>query len=164
MIKRQRTFTCKCRFKETFRKIFFKQVLFSVTLTFVGFFFFLNHCKDFMVVEKRVKKNCPQKRQQMFGKPLSSTNPASKKIANFSRGSRTSVSIFPALYPGEDGSTRERYPAMQVVMLPRLLQNKCHHPAPSALSLNTFVGHPRNRKHMTIPHSFTLWDHREWSP
>lgn len=151
MIKRQRTFTHKCRFKETFRKIFFKQVLFSVTLTSVSFFFLplqrLNSC------EKQSKKELPPKKKTAVGKPLGS-NSASKKTANFSRGSRTSVLTFPALYSGEDGSTTECYPAMQVVMLSHFLQNKCHHPTLSAFSLNTFAWHPRNRKHMTIPHSF----------
>lgn len=41
-------------------------------------------------------------------------------------------------------------------MLPHLLQNKCHHPAPLVLSLNTSVWHPGNRKHMTIPQFHTL--------
>lgn len=109
-----------------------------------------------MVVKNRVKKHCPQKRQQLSGKPLGSTNPESKKIADFSRGRRTSVLTFLAPYSGEDGSTREHYPAMQVVMLPRFLQNKCHHPAPLVRSLNTFVWHPRNRKHMTIAQFHTL--------
>lgn len=128
MIKRQRTFAYKCRFKENFRKIlfFFLRKSYSVTLTFVGLLFFpplqrLHGCG------KQSKKRTVPRRQQLFGKALGSTNPVSKKIVDFSTGSRTTVLTFPALYSGDDGSTREHYPAIQVVMLPRFLQNKCHH-------------------------------------
>lgn len=105
-------------------------------------------------MENRVKKNSPPKRQQLVGKPFGCTNPAREKRADFSRGSRTSVLTFPALYSGDYGTIREHHPAAQVVMLPHFLQNKCHDPALLALSFNTFVWHSRNGKHVTIPHTF----------
>lgn len=64
MIKRQRTFTCKCRFKETFRKLFLNQVLLRYTRIWWAFVFY--HCKGFMVEENGVKKSLSQNRQQLL--------------------------------------------------------------------------------------------------
>lgn len=106
MIKRQRTFTCKYRFKETFRKLFFKATLILLHSYLVGFYFLplqrLHGC------EKQSKKGLTPKETTALG----SINPASNKRADFSKGSRTSGLTFPALYSGEDGSARECYPTM----------------------------------------------------